>query len=146
MLPNARATIIESAKVGQNVIERDVEKARERDARLAAMQAELAKAKGQKALIAFRVPGLAARPRWRAANGARGAGDAFPQARVRRNGTAGRFDDVAGRGFMIIARGMDTGALGGGSRVLAIARRQRRAARRGGAVEDADGSYTQSDG
>ena len=33
--PNARATIIESAKVGQNVIERDPEKAKQRDARLA---------------------------------------------------------------------------------------------------------------
>src|SRR5262249_16956839 len=47
--PNARATIVESAMVGQNVIERDVEKARARDVRLAAMQAELARAKGQKA-------------------------------------------------------------------------------------------------
>jgi hypothetical protein len=36
--------------------------------------------------------------------GARGAGDAFPQAKVERNGAAGRFDDIAGRGFMILAR------------------------------------------
>jgi len=36
--------------------------------------------------------------------GARGAGDALPQAKVRRNGAAGRFDDLAGRGFMILAR------------------------------------------
>jgi hypothetical protein len=102
-MPNARATILESAKVGQNVIERDAAKARERDARLAAMQAEFAKAKGQKALIAFRVPGLThgfvARR-----EGARGAGDAFPQAKVERNGAAGRFDDIASRGFMILAR------------------------------------------
>jgi flavoprotein hydroxylase len=102
--PNARATILESAKVGQNVIERDAEKAKERDARLAAMQAELAKAKGQKALIAFRVPGLTHGIVARS-EGARGAGDAFPQAKVGRNGAAGRFDDVAGRGFMIISRG-----------------------------------------
>ena len=37
--PNARATIIESARVGQNVIERDHEKAKLRDAQLLAMQA-----------------------------------------------------------------------------------------------------------
>ena len=100
--PNARATIIESAKVGQNVIERDVEKAKERDARLAAMQAELARAKGRKALIAFRVPGLT--HGIVATSGTRGAGDAFPQATVKRNGAAGRFDAIAGRGFMIVAR------------------------------------------
>jgi 2-polyprenyl-6-methoxyphenol hydroxylase-like FAD-dependent oxidoreductase len=101
--PNARATIVESAKVGQNVIERDAEKAKERDARLATMQAELAKAKGHKALIAFRVPGLTQGFVARR-EGARGAGDAFPQAKVERDGAAGRFDDVAGRGFMIVAR------------------------------------------
>jgi 2-polyprenyl-6-methoxyphenol hydroxylase-like FAD-dependent oxidoreductase len=138
-LPNARATIIESAKVGQNVIERDPERARERDARLAAMQAELARARGQNALIAFRVPGLAQGFVARA-NGVRGAGDAFPQARVRRTGAAGRFDDVAGRGFMIIARGDPAlpaeerafwQSLGGGY------------ARFGpGALEDAEGVYT----
>ena len=127
--PNARATIIESAKVGQNVIERDAEKARERDARLAAMQAELARAKGRKALIAFRVPGLTARFRC-APRGARGAGDAFPQAKVERNGAAGRFDDIAGRGFMILAR-QRCRAVAGRSRILAIARRQHRAARHG---------------
>jgi len=100
--PNARATILESAKVGQNVIERDAEKARERDARLAAMQAELARARGEKALIAFRVPGLTQGFVARR-EGVRGAGDAFPQAKVGRDGR--RFDDVAGRGFMIVARG-----------------------------------------
>ena len=100
--PNARATILESAKVGQNVIERDAEKARERDARLAAMQAELARARGEKALIAFRVPGLTQGFVARR-EGVRGAGDAFPQAKVGLDGR--RFDDVAGRGFMIVARG-----------------------------------------
>ena len=93
--PNARATIIESAKVGQNVIERDVEKARERDARLAAMQAELARAKGQKALIAFRVPGLTARHR--GAHRARAA----PAMRSRRrtsNATARRDVSTTSRG------------------------------------------------
>jgi hypothetical protein len=137
--PNARATIIESAKVGQNVIERDVAKARERDARLAAMQAELTRAKGQKALIAFRVPGLA--QGFVARTNAVGAGDAFAQARVTRDGAAGRFDDVAGRGFMIVARGEEPAlsaddlafwrSLGG-----AIARLGE------GALEDTDGVYT----
>ena len=101
--PHARATIIESAKVGQNVIERDAEKARERDARLVAMQAELARQRGQKALIAFRVPGLTSGCVARSAN-ARGAGDAFPQGMVRRNGVTGRLDDVAGRGLMLVTR------------------------------------------
>jgi hypothetical protein len=104
--PNARATIIESARVGQNVIERDHAKARDRDARLIAMQAELDKADGAKPLIAFRVPGLTQGVIAR--NGAaEGAGDAFPQARVRLNGRDGLFDDVAGRGFMIVARNGD---------------------------------------
>jgi hypothetical protein len=87
------------------VIERDHAKARERDARLIAMQAELDKAHGSKPLIAFRVPGLTQGVIAR--NGAEGAGDAFPQARVRQNGRDGLFDDVAGRGFMIVARGGD---------------------------------------
>ena len=107
--PNARATIIESARVGQNVIERDHAKARERDARLVAMQAELDKADGSKPLIAFRVPGLTQGVIAR--NGAaEGAGDAFPQARVRLNGRDGLFDDLAGRGFLIVARNGDPAA------------------------------------
>jgi 2-polyprenyl-6-methoxyphenol hydroxylase-like FAD-dependent oxidoreductase len=105
--PNARATIIESARVGQNVIERDPKKAEERDARLAVMQAELEKAKGQKSLIAFRVPGFTEGLMARAGASVRGAGDVFPQARVRRNGSEGPFDDIAGRGFLIVARNGD---------------------------------------
>ncbi|MGE0564047.1 MAG: bifunctional 3-(3-hydroxy-phenyl)propionate/3-hydroxycinnamic acid hydroxylase [Pseudolabrys sp.] len=138
--PNARATIIESARVGQNVIERDHEKARERDARLAAMQAELDKAKGQKSLIAFRVPGYA--QGFRAA-AAPAAGDAFPQGEVRGRDGTGRFDDVAGRGWTIVARNGDPAAalpdadcawwqgLGGGFVTLGP-----------GGIEDSGGLYT----
>jgi len=104
--PNARATIVESARVGQNVIERDHARARVRDARLIAMQAELDKARGSKPLIAFRVPGF--KQGFVAGSDiAQGAGDAFPQGRVRANGREGRFDDLAGRGFMIVARNGD---------------------------------------
>jgi 2-polyprenyl-6-methoxyphenol hydroxylase-like FAD-dependent oxidoreductase len=109
--PNARATIIESARVGQNVIERDPDKARERDVRLLAMQAELEKTKGQKGLIAFRVPGftegLVAKP----SDNIGAAGDVFPQGEVRRNGDKGRFDELAGRGFLIVARDADPAAV-----------------------------------
>lgn len=105
--PNARATIIESARVGQNVIERDPQKAQERDARLAKMQAELDKAKTMTGLIAFRVPGFTQGVIARASERVRGAGDVFPQGRVRHNGTEGPFDDLAGHGFLILARGDD---------------------------------------
>lgn len=103
--PNVRATIIESARVGQNVIERDPKKAQERDARLARMQAELDKAKTLKGLIAFRVPGFTEGVIARPSERVRAAGDVFPQGRVRRNGSEGLFDDLVGHGFLIVARG-----------------------------------------
>ena len=105
-MPNARATIIESAAVGQNVIERDVERARERDARLIAMQAANDSVQDSR-LIAFRVPGFEDGV---IAQGAPAAGDAFGQARVRYNGVEGQFDDVAGRGWLILARNGDPDA------------------------------------
>jgi len=105
--PNARATIVESMRVGQHVNERDPEKVRQRDAQLMALQAEKEKSRGKTQLIAFRVPGfeagLVARPR----DGVRGAGDAYIQGRVRRDGHDGRFDDIAGHGFMIVGRNGD---------------------------------------
>jgi 2-polyprenyl-6-methoxyphenol hydroxylase-like FAD-dependent oxidoreductase len=109
-MPNARATIIESARVGQNVVERDAEKARQRDAQLREMQAQLESAKGQKALIAFRVPGLEAGLIARPGKNVHGAGDAFPQGNVRAGATEGKFDDIAERGFVIVARGGDPAA------------------------------------
>ena len=103
--PNARATIVESMRVGQHVNERDPEKVRKRDEQLVALQAQKDAARGQKQLIAFRVPSFQAG--FVAKNGARGAGDALVQGEVRRNGQRGRFDDIAGYGFMIVARGGD---------------------------------------
>jgi 2-polyprenyl-6-methoxyphenol hydroxylase-like FAD-dependent oxidoreductase len=108
--PNARATIIESMRVGQHVNERDPEKVKRRDAELVALQAAKAAAKSAPTpqLIAFRVPGFSAGFIGRPLNGlTRGAGDAFVQGKVRRNGTEGLFDDVAGRGFMIVSRNCD---------------------------------------
>jgi 2-polyprenyl-6-methoxyphenol hydroxylase-like FAD-dependent oxidoreductase len=104
--PNARATIVESMRVGQHVNERDPDKVRKRDMELMALQAAKDKASGSPQLIAFRAPGMAdgfiAR-----SDAARGAGDAFIQGKVRRNGREGLFDDVAGRGFMIVSRNGD---------------------------------------
>ena len=105
--PNARATIVESMRVGQHVNERDPEKVRQRDEQLLAMQAAKAHTSGQKQLIAFRVPGFTAG--LIARDLVLGAGDAFPQARVRGAGE-GLFDDVAGLGFLVLARGLDPAA------------------------------------
>jgi 2-polyprenyl-6-methoxyphenol hydroxylase-like FAD-dependent oxidoreductase len=104
--PNARATIIESARVGQNVIERDLERAAQRDETLLRLHAEMQARTAQKSLIAFRVPGYEA---GLVAGGiyTRGAGDVFPQGRVRLNGSEGRFDDIAGRGWLILSRNGD---------------------------------------
>jgi 2-polyprenyl-6-methoxyphenol hydroxylase-like FAD-dependent oxidoreductase len=108
--PNARATIVESMRVGQHVNERDPEKVRKRDEQLMAMQAEKERSGPKTQLIAFRVPGFekgfVARPH----ADVRGAGDALIQARVRSGAREGRFDDIAGRGFMIIARSGDPAA------------------------------------
>ena len=103
--PNARATVIESMRVGQNVIERDPEKARLRDEKLVALQAELDR--GGKPLIAFRVPGFEA---GFIAAGRSGAGAPFPQAKVRDGTREGLFDNVVGTGFAILARGGDPAA------------------------------------
>ena len=103
--PNARATIVESMRVGQHVNERDPQKVRQRDEQLMALQAQKERTRGQKRLIAFRVPGFQAG--FIAKNGARAAGDALVQGQVLRNGNEGRFDDVAGHGFMIITRSGD---------------------------------------
>jgi hypothetical protein len=107
--PNSRATIVESLRVGLNVNERDPQKARARDEQLMALQAAKDRGEMPKALIAFRVPGFedgfVARK-----NGAKGAGEVFGQGRVARNGEEGLFDDVAGRGFMVIARNGDPAA------------------------------------
>jgi 2-polyprenyl-6-methoxyphenol hydroxylase-like FAD-dependent oxidoreductase len=108
--PNARATIVESMRVGQHVNERDPEKVRQRDEQLMALQAEKERSGGKKQLIAFRVPGFEAGFIARPRDGVRGSGDALVQGRVRKGAQEGRFDDLAGRGFMIIARNGDASA------------------------------------
>jgi hypothetical protein len=105
--PNARATIVESMRVGLHVNERDPEKVARRDAELMALQAEKERTKGQKQLIAFRVPGFESGFVAHSRHDVHGAGDALVQGRVRHNGKEDRFDDLAGRGFMIIARDGD---------------------------------------
>ncbi len=102
--PNARATIVESMKVGQNVNERDPDKVRARDAQLIALNEARRNGTASAQLIAFRVPGFA--DGFIAKTG-EGAGQAFPQATVRRDGRTGLFDDIAGRGFMILSRSGD---------------------------------------
>lgn len=102
--PNARATIIESMKVGQNVNERDPEKVRARDAQLTALNEARRNGAAPAQLIAFRVPGFSD---GFIAAGRAGAGDAFPQSRVRDIARVGLFDDIAGRGFQIVSRAGD---------------------------------------
>lgn len=97
--PNARATIVESMKVGQNVNERDPEKVRLRNDALRAVQAESQGAMGEKKLIAFRVPGFEA-GLIAGDHGGRPVG----QSVVATSRREGRFDDVAGHGFVIISR------------------------------------------
>jgi 2-polyprenyl-6-methoxyphenol hydroxylase-like FAD-dependent oxidoreductase len=142
--PNARATVIESLRVGQNVNETDPDKARARDDQLRAMQAEMEKSAGDKKLIGFRVPGFEQGFVCRAAGGTvKGAGDAFGQGRVRKNGNEGLFDDVAGRGFMILARGGDpAAALSDGDAAFWRALGGDVAEIGNGGLEDVDGVYT----
>ncbi|HEU0072670.1 MAG TPA: bifunctional 3-(3-hydroxy-phenyl)propionate/3-hydroxycinnamic acid hydroxylase [Dehalococcoidia bacterium] len=102
--PNSRATIIESARVGRNVIERDLDRAAARDEQLLALSAQMQQAQADKQLIAFRVPGYEG---GFIARNAVAAGGAFGQARVRYNRKEGAFDDVVGRSFLILARNGD---------------------------------------
>lgn len=114
--PSARDTIVESARIGVAVNERDPEKVKIRDAQLRAMQKQI-DAK-QSALIAFRVPGVKDGLIGRGAT-AHGAGDMFVQGKVRKHGREGWFDDIAGRGFMIVARrGDPSAALSPGDRAF----------------------------
>jgi hypothetical protein len=113
--PSARATIVESMRVGLHVNERDPEKVKIRDDQLRAIQAAKAHQSLEAKLIAFRVPGF---EKGLVARGTPGAGDAFPQAKLRGERES-LFDDVAGRGFMIVARGGDPlAALGAEDRAL----------------------------
>ncbi len=101
--PNARATIVESMRVGLNVNERDPDRIGLRNDQLRALQAANDGALQEKKLIAFRVPplegGLIAGP---------AGGRVFGQGRVALpDGKSGPFDDVAGHGFAVLARSGD---------------------------------------
>lgn len=109
--PPARATVIESMKVGFNVNERDPDKVRARDAQLMALQAQKDAGTFDKALIAFRVPGYSSGVIAGKHRDTLGRGDAFPQGRVRIGAHEGLFDDVAGRGFLIVTRGRDAASV-----------------------------------
>jgi 2-polyprenyl-6-methoxyphenol hydroxylase-like FAD-dependent oxidoreductase len=138
--PSARATIVESMRVGLHVNERDPEKVKIRDDQLRAMQAAKANQKLAEQLIAFRVPGFA---NGFVASGTPGAGDAFPQAKLRGE-REGPFDDVAGRGFMIVARGGDPlAALSGGDRDFWKSLGGKVAKLGAGSFADSEGRYGQ---
>jgi hypothetical protein len=107
--PLTREAIEESIRVGRSVIERDQEKIRIRDAVMKAAQATSARQ-----LVGYRPAGLGRGFIARStASTPCGAGETFSQGRVVANGRYGKFDDVVGRGFMIIARnGSVTAAMG----------------------------------
>jgi 2-polyprenyl-6-methoxyphenol hydroxylase-like FAD-dependent oxidoreductase len=102
--PIARATVIESMNVGQNVNERDPEKVRIRNEQLRALQKKMNET-GEKSLIAFRVPALEA-----GFIGGNGGGVHVGQAKIATHNQEGRFDDLVGHGFVIIARNGDARA------------------------------------
>ena len=136
--PSARATIVESMRVGLHVNERDPEKVKARDDQLRAMQAAKANKSLDAKLIAFRVPGFEA---GFVACGTPGAGDAFPQATLRGE-REGLFDDVAGRGFVILARGGDPlAACGDEDRALWYSLRGKVVRLGGGGFADVDDRY-----
>lgn len=96
--PNCRSAIEESIRVGRAVIERDPEKVRRRDLALKTAQAQ-----STQQLVGYRTPGLTNGFIARKSAG-RGAGAIFIQGRVAVGGRQGRFDDLIGRGFLILAR------------------------------------------
>lgn len=96
--PNARAFIEESVRVGRTVIEQDPERVRRRDEELRAAQK-----RSTRQLGGYRSPPIAKGFIASGAN-APGAGAVFVQGRVAVDGIEGRFDDLVGRGPMIVAR------------------------------------------
>lgn len=97
---NCRTAIEESVRVGRSVIERAPDKVRARDLALKAAQAQ-----STQQLVGYRPPGLTegfiARS---SSNICKRAGDVFMQGRVAVNDREGLFDDLVGRGFLILAR------------------------------------------
>ena len=81
-----------------------------------------------------------------AGEGVRGRGDVFPQGRVRTDGREGRFDDIAGRGPMILSRGGDAATLLSAEDRALWARLGGRFAQIGGAAETARGVIADLEG
>ena len=104
--PNARVTVIESMNVGQNVNERAPDKVRIRNDQLRALQKQMDET-GEKSLIAFRVPDIEGG--FTGDNGS-GGGVHVGQGTVATRNREGRFDDLVGHGFVIIARNGDARA------------------------------------
>jgi 2-polyprenyl-6-methoxyphenol hydroxylase-like FAD-dependent oxidoreductase len=99
---NCRAAIVESIRVGRMVIEDDPERVRDRDIALQAAQST-----STQQLVGYRIPGLSSGFIGRQGR-RRGAGVVFVQGQViDQNGRLGRFDDVIGRGYLILARAGD---------------------------------------
>jgi 2-polyprenyl-6-methoxyphenol hydroxylase-like FAD-dependent oxidoreductase len=101
---NCREAILESIRVGRMVIEDDPDRVRDRDVALQAAQ----KTSTQQ-LVGYRIPGL--KSGFIAGRGnSRGSGEVFVQGQVvDQNGLQGRFDDVIGRGYLILTRKGDPG-------------------------------------
>jgi hypothetical protein len=93
-------------------------------------------------LIAFRVPGFTD---GLIARGLPAAGDAFGQARVRYAGREGPFDDVAGRGWLLLYRNGDAAdVLPADDRAFwrSLGGKTLRLGQDDGDVQDIDGYYT----
>lgn len=105
-IDNCRTAIVESVRVGRAVIERDPEKVRQRDLALKAAETQ-----SSQQLVGYRAPGLTGGFIARAQGPtSMGSGDVFVQGRVSVNGREGLFDDIVGRGFLILSRRGDPAA------------------------------------
>jgi hypothetical protein len=131
---------VRARRLSLHVNERDPEKVKLRDDQLRALQAAKANNPLAEKLIAFRVPGF---ENGLVARGTQGAGDAFPQATIS-GAREGLFDDIAGRGFIILTRGADPmSALGAEDRALWNALGGTVVRLGAGGFADVDGRYGQ---
>jgi 2-polyprenyl-6-methoxyphenol hydroxylase-like FAD-dependent oxidoreductase len=96
---NCREAILESIRVGRMVIEDDPDRVRDRDIALQAAQ----KTSTQQ-LVGYRIPGLK-RGFIAGVGNSQGRGEIFVQGEIiNQNCRRGKFDDVIGRGYLILAR------------------------------------------
>jgi 2-polyprenyl-6-methoxyphenol hydroxylase-like FAD-dependent oxidoreductase len=102
-VPNVRAMILESVRLGRSVIERDPVKVASRDELLLGLKTSKAKY----GLIGYRPVGVA--PGFFATSDAisKGAGEVFVQGTIVQEGHSLRFDDAAGPNFVAISRSGD---------------------------------------